>query len=89
MHFCFTAELSGRRVGTLLDEIISFVDALEPERYAGEWLEATGKPTPAQYFQAVADMDDVRTRAWLLVFDLSELAEWQSRLLDLPPCMMN
>lgn len=89
LQFCFTAELSGGRVGTLLDEIISFVDALEPERYAGEWLEATGKPTPAQYFQAVADMDDVRTRAWLLVFDLSELAEWQSRLLDLPPCMMN
>ena len=89
LHFCFTAELSGGRVGTLLDEIISFVDALDPERYAGEWLEATGQPTPSQYFQAVADMDDVRTRAWLLAFDLSELAEWQSRLLDLPPCMMN
>ena len=33
--FCFTAELIEGRVGTLVDEIISFVDELDPERYAG------------------------------------------------------
>lgn len=81
---CFTAELSGGLVGTLVDEIISFVDELDPERYAGEWLEASGLLTPARYFRAVDDMDDIRTQAWLLAIDLSELAERQ-RCLLLPP----
>ena len=34
--FCFTAELTENRPGTLVDEIISFVDELYPERVAGE-----------------------------------------------------
>ena len=82
--FCFTAELIEGRIGTLVDEIISFVDELDPERYAGEWLDASGQLSPTRYFQAVTDMDDIRTQAWLLAIELSELAEMQNRLLDVP-----
>lgn len=89
MTFCFTAELSGGHVGTLVDEIISFVDELDPGRYAAEWLEAAGPVTPSRYFQAVADMDDMRARAWLLAFDLSEEAEKERILLDLPRYRLN
>ena len=89
LPFCFTAELSGGRVGTLVDEIISFVDALDPERYAAEWLESAGPLTPSRYCQAIADMDDIRTRAWLLAFDLSVEAEKERILLDLPRYRLN
>ena len=84
LPFCFTAELSEGIVGTLADEIISFVDELAPERYAVEWSDASGQFSPTRYLQAVADMDDIRTRAWLLAVDLSELADKQERLIDLP-----
>lgn len=89
LPFCFAAELSGGLIGTLVDEIISFVDELDPERYAGEWLEASGQITPTRYFRAVADMDDIRTRAWLLACDLSELAEKQNLVLALPWYLWN
>ena len=80
LQFCFTAELSEGIVGTLVDEIISFVDELDPECYAVEWSDASGQFSPTRYLQAVADMDDIRTRAWLLAVELSELAEIQERL---------
>ncbi len=89
LPFCFTAELSGGLVGTLVDEIITFVDELDPERYAGEWLEASGQVTPTRYLRAVADMDDIRTRAWLLAIELSELAGRQEQLLSLPWFLWN
>ncbi len=82
--FCFTAEITDGQVITLVDEIISFVDALDPERYAGEWLEISGKTSPNRYSQAVADMDDIRIRAWLLAIDLSEIAEKPDRFFDFP-----
>lgn len=84
LPFCFTAEFSGGIIGTLVDEIISFVDELDPERYAVEWSDASGQFSPTRYLQAVADMDDIRTRAWLLAVDLSELADKQELLIDLP-----
>ena len=89
LPFCFTAELSGGHVSTLVDEIISFVDALDPGRYAVEWLETAGPVTPSRYFQAVADMDDMRTHAWLLAFDLSAEAGKERILLDLPRYRLN
>ena len=81
LPFCFTAELSEGIVGTLVDEIISFVDELDPERYADEWSDASGQFSPTRYLQAVADMDDIRTRAWLLAVELSELARRQDEVL--------
>ena len=84
LPFSFTAELSRGCVATLVDEIISFVDALDPERYASEWLEKSGVTSPSRFLQAVTDMDDIRTRAWLLAFDLSEIAEKGEQLLNFP-----
>lgn len=84
LPFSFTAELSRGCIATLVDEIISFVDALDPERYASEWLESSGEISPSRFLQAVADMDDIRTRAWLLAFDLSEIAEKGEQLLNFP-----
>ncbi|MBD5427319.1 MAG: hypothetical protein HDR38_07215 [Treponema sp.] len=84
LPFCFTAELAGGIVGTLVDEILSFVDELDPERYAVEWSDASGQFSPTRYLQAVTDMDDIRIRAWLLAVELSELAEKHERLILLP-----
>lgn len=84
LPFSFTAELSRGCVATLVDEIISFIDALDPECYASEWLESSGETSPSRFLQAVADMDDIRTRAWLLAFDLSEIAEKRELLLNFP-----
>lgn len=84
LPFCFTAVMTDGRISSIVDEIISFVDALDPERYAGEWLEISGDLSPSRYFQAVTDMDDIRTRAWLLALDLSEIAESGDKLLNFP-----
>lgn len=73
--FCFTAELSENRPGTLVDEIFSFVDELDPVRVAGEWIEASGQFSPTRFCQAVADMDEIRTQVFLLAIELSEAVE--------------
>ena len=79
--FQIFTKLSEGIVGTLVDEIISFVDELDPGRYADEWSDASGQFSPTRYLQAVADMDDIRTRAWLLAVELSELARRQDEVL--------
>ena len=73
--FCFTAELSKNRPSTLVDEIFSFVDELDPVRVAGEWLEASDQFSPTRFCQAVADMDEIRTQAFLLAIELAEAGE--------------
>jgi len=75
LPFCFTAELSENRPGTLVDEIFSFVDELDPERVAGEWVEASGQFSPTRFCQAVADMDEIRTQAFLIAIELAEAVE--------------
>lgn len=73
--FCFTTELSENRPDTLVDEIFSFVDELDPGRVAGEWIEASGLFSPTRFCQAVADMDEIRTQVFLLAIELSEAVE--------------
>lgn len=75
LPFCFTAELSENRPGTLVDEIFSFVDELDPEQVAGEWIEASGLFSPTRFCQAVADMDEIRTQAFLLAIKFAEAVE--------------
>ena len=89
LPFSFTAELTDGLVGTLVDEIISFVDALDPERYACEWMECKGDVSPARYLKTVDDMDEMRTHAWLLAVELSTAAEKGKSLLDLPWYSLN
>lgn len=75
LPFCFTAELSENRPGTLVDEIFSFVDELDPERVAGKWIEASGQSSLTRFRKAVTDIDEIRTQAFLLAIQLAEAAE--------------
>ena len=84
LPFTFTATLTGSRGSSLVEEIISFVDALDPERYACEWMETKGDVSPARYLKAVDDMDEMRLCAWILAIDLSKVAEKEDALLDFP-----
>ncbi len=70
--FCLTVETDCEDGGRLVREIISFVDALDPERFAVEWLVKTGICSPRLFRQAVSDMEDIRQWAWLLAYDLGE-----------------
>lgn len=89
LPFSFTAELSGYCPGTLVEEILSFVDELNPERLAGELLEVSGLTSPTRYFQTVADIEEIRSQAFLLAFDLAEAVENDNILFDPPDCFWN
>lgn len=82
--FCLTAELTENRPGTLVDEIFSFVDELDPERVAGEWLEASGQFSPTRFCQAVADMDEIRAQAFLLAIELADTVENDNVFFHIP-----
>ena len=84
LPFCFTAEMEGNRPDTLVDEILSFVAEFDPEQCAGIWLEASGQLTPTRFFKAVAELDEIRSKAFLLAFDISELAEKEILPFDPP-----
>lgn len=81
--FCFTAETDNGNVRHLISEIVSFVDAIEPERCAMEWMIKSGAMAVSRYSQAVTDMDAIRTEAWLLACQLAE-ADGKSVLAGLP-----
>lgn len=68
--FCFSIEVKEGRSGEVYREIISFVDALDPERCAMDWMVKSGAVSPLLFDQAVADMEDIRSKAWLLAYDL-------------------
>ena len=58
--------------GTALGgEILSFIDAFQPDTFARQWcgLSGVGKSLHAE---TVADFDDMRSEAWLLAAELSE-----------------
>lgn len=84
LPFCFTAEMEGNRADTLAGEILSFVDEFDPEQCAGIWLEASGQLSPTRFFSAVAELDEIRSKAFLLAFDISEAAEKENLLFDPP-----
>ncbi|WP_233476938.1 MULTISPECIES: hypothetical protein [Bacteroides] len=72
--FSFTAEVKDDEVSSLESEIVSFVDAINPVTCAWEWMIKSGAMDSSRYLQAVADMEDIRSKAWLLACDLSELS---------------
>lgn len=76
--FSFTAEVKDDRVSSLVHEIVSFVDAINPVTCAWEWMIKSGAMDSSRYQQAVADMEDIRTKAWLLACDLSDAAGMKS-----------
>ena len=72
--FSFTAEVKDDKVSSLTNEIVSFVDAINPSICAKEWMIKSGAMDSSRYLQAVVDMEDIRNKAWLLACDLSELS---------------
>ena len=66
MPFVFTVEMKDSRAGSLAAEIISLVDAIDPEACAREWMVKSGIVSPSMLNLTVADMDGIRTEAWLL-----------------------
>lgn len=70
--FSFTAEITDDRTESLVSEIVSFVDAIEPSICAKEWMIKSGVLASNRYLQAVADMENIRYEAWLLACELSE-----------------
>lgn len=70
--FTFTAEMKDGKVSNLVKEIESFVEAIEPETCASEWMVQSGAVAPSRFRQAVSDMDAIRTDAWLLACQLAE-----------------
>lgn len=86
--FSFTAKMGEGKIGNLVKEIESFVDAIDPEICAEEWMIKSGVIAPSRLQQAVSDMDAVRTDAWLLACMLAE-ADGQSVLAGLPESQWN
>ena len=72
--FSFTAEVKDDKICSLTNEVVSFVDAINPATCAKEWMIKSGAMDSSWYLQAVADMEDIRNKAWLLACDLSELS---------------
>lgn len=66
MPFDFTVEVKDGRADSLAAEIISLVDAIDPEACAREWMVKSGAVPPSMFSLTVADMDGIRTETWLL-----------------------
>lgn len=81
--FSFTAKMGEGKIANLVKEIESFVDAIDPEICAEEWMIKSGAVAPSRLRQAVSEMDAIRTDAWLLACILAE-ADGQSVLAGLP-----
>lgn len=81
--FSFSAEMQGGKLDNLVKVIESFVDAIDPEICAEEWMIKSGAVAPSRFRQAVSDMDAIRSDAWLLACELAE-ADGKSVLADLP-----
>lgn len=86
--FSFTAKMGDGKIGNLVKEIESFVDAIDPEICAEEWMIKSGVIAPSRLQQAISDMDAIRTDAWLLACMLAE-ADGQSVLEGLPGSQWN
>ncbi len=69
--FCFCADMTGGNPATLLNEILSFIDAFNPATFAWQWRELSGAGKSLQA-RAAVEMDDMRTEAWLLAVELSD-----------------
>ena len=53
--FSFTAEMKDRKLENLIKEIESFVDAIDPETCAREWMIQSGAMLPSRYQLREAD----------------------------------
>ena len=87
--FCFTAEMKVDNLKFLIDDILDFIDVFDPESYADEWLDKSVKIDSAYYLRVVTEMDDIRSSAWLFVYDLMYEYEMEQKLTDFPGWLWN
>lgn len=73
--FCLTTELTDGGVGEVVREILLFVCAFDPEICAREWMIRTGKISRSSFHRTVADLENVRRKAWLLACALDAFSE--------------
>ena len=80
--FCFGVEIDRDIESSIVDEILSFVDAINPAVCAEQWMISSGAVSPTRYRQAVADMEHIRSEAWLLACRYAKAANltYPSRL---------
>lgn len=69
--FCFCADMTGNNPATIVDDILSFIDAFQPDTFARQWCELAGVGK-SHHARTAADFDDMRTEAWLLAAELSD-----------------
>lgn len=69
--FCFCADMTADNPASLVDEILSFIDAFQPDTFARKWCELSGVGKNLQA-RTAADFDDMRAEAWLLAAELSD-----------------
>lgn len=89
LTFCFTAEITNNNLKTFIDDILVFIDNFDSETYADEWLDRSVKIDSAEFMNTVADMDSIRSSAWLFVFDLILEYEMEQKLTDFPWWLWN
>lgn len=69
--FCFSADMTRGKPASLVDDILSFIDAFQPDIFARQWCRISGAGE-SRYAQTLSDMDGIRNHAWLLFMELSE-----------------
>ena len=60
--FCFSADMTGSKPASLVDDILSFIDAFQPDIFARQWCRMSGAGE-SRYAQTLSDMDGIRTQS--------------------------
>ena len=60
--FCFSADMTGSKPASLVDDILSFIDAFQPDIFARQWCRISGAGE-SRYAQTLSDMDGIRTQS--------------------------
>ena len=60
--FCFSADMTDSKPDSLVDDILSFIDAFQPDIFARQWCRISGAGE-SRYAQTLSDMDGIRTQA--------------------------
>lgn len=69
--FRFSTDMTDNNPATLVADIVSFVDAFHPAIFAREWCRLA-EAGESRRNQIAADMDGIRSHAWLLAVAISE-----------------
>lgn len=83
MPFSFVADMKDGTAEGLVEEVESFVNAIDPVSCAREWMIKTGLVSSSRLQQAVRNMEAIRTDAKFLASKLED-ADGSTLLENLP-----